>query len=230
MRRRGRSPLVAAMAGRRTRARWRPRSGPTGRVAARACGRAGHAGPSIRFVLRRRRRGRRCSRPGARSSHAASSARVRPSSRSAARRCARSWTAASWPARRRSRRTRLIDVAPRVCAAACVGFGLGGAFGRSARRRLSRARVSSARAATWLTPRAAASSSPVISWTSARSSAERCRSGIRASARSRSPESRASMTRRSADGEEPRDSPVHGTKRMILRRRISSRATRWAIW
>ena len=38
------------------------------------------------------------------------------------------------------------------------------------------------------------------------------------------------MTRRSADGADPCDSPVHGKNRMILRRRISSRATRWAIW
>ena len=53
----------------------------------------------------------------------------------------------------------------------------------SAWRRLSRARVSSARAATCETPRAAASSRPVRSWSSASSSAERWRSGIRSSAR-----------------------------------------------
>ena len=45
-----------------------------------------------------------------------------------------------------------------------------------------------------------------------------------------SPERRASITRCSADGAAPRDSPVHGTNRTILRRRSSSRATRWAIW
>ena len=50
----------------------------------------------------------------------------------------------------------------------------------SAWRRLSRARVRSARAATWLTPSAAASSSPVRSCSSARRSAARWRSGMRA--------------------------------------------------
>ena len=47
-------------------------------------------------------------------------------------------------------------------------------------RRLSRARVSKARAATWLTPSAAASSTPVRSCSSASRRAARWRSGIRA--------------------------------------------------
>ena len=54
--------------------------------------------------------------------------------------------------------------------------------------------------------------------------------GIRSRARWRSPDRRMSITVCSADGAAPRDSPVHGRNRMILRRRISSSATRWAIW
>ena len=75
----------------------------------------------------------------------------------------------------------------------------------SAWRRLSRARVSSARAATWLTPSAAASSRPVRSWSSARRRAARWRSGMRSRARWRSPERWASITRCSVDGTAPRD-------------------------
>ena len=41
---------------------------------------------------------------------------------------------------------------------------------------------------------------------------------------------RARMTSSSADAAVPRDSPVHGTKRTILRRRSSSSAVRPAIW
>ena len=87
----------------------------------------------------------------------------------------------------------------------------------SAWRRLSRARVRRARAATWLTPSAAASSRPLRSWSSARRSAARWRSGMRASARCMSPDRLASITRCSAEGAASRDSPDHGMNRMILR-------------
>ena len=217
----------------RLRARSRRRSAPTGRAAARAASRSAAQRAPVGFVRLGDGRavgaaGEVLVEPGrlGRSSG--------PSRRSAARARARSCGAASGPAAadpakrvigRPSPRAAYRGVAARPRRPASASRSAASAW-----RRLSRARVRRARAATWLTPSAAASSRPVRSWSSASSSAARWRSGIRASARCRSPDRRASIARCSADGAAPRDSPVHGRKRTILRRRISSRATRWAIW
>ena len=148
---------------------------------------------------RRSPRGTGRSRRGARRATPRRRRRAGRSSASDASSCARACGSLIRSGWRTIRCRPLIDGPRATCRAALAGEAAASrsavaAFSSArARRRLSRARVRSARAATCEVPSAAASSRPVISWTSASSRAERCRSGIRLRARSRSPESRRSM-------------------------------------
>ena len=100
----------------------------------------------------------------------------------------------------------------------------------SAWRRLSRARVRSARAATWLTPERGRQLEPGQVVELGEEERRALALGDPLERPLESAESWASITRCSAEGAAPCDSPVHGMNRTIFWRRMWSRATRWAIW